>query len=306
MKRTQEEVESLRGKLRKIEQRICPRRKFKFSCRDPPTSSAPKIKVSMSVAETGDHLNDLNLSPDHAATGSASAKIQSKAQAIPIGSYAVSQRDKEEVDITLDDFPNLESKNSAQLFINECKSTLVSAPCPLGSVRLENLTDCAIVLGPCRTSIYLENCINCRIFLVCHQLRIHNTHKCQLFVLVNSAPIIEDCSQLEFGPNRITYSGLSEHLQESGLVEAKHWNDVIDFRWHKSVASPHWRALLPVEYERVKLPDSVLSRGWSLRGPSHATSTSNASTASAMIQQSEACSSIETTVGIDDDDEDEI
>jgi len=100
--------------------------------------------------------------------------------------------------------------------------------------------------------------------MTCHQLRIHNSHKCQLFVLVNSAPIIEDCSQLEFAPNKVKYASQSNDLQECGLLEAKHWDDVIDFRWHKSVASPHWRALLPMEYDRVILSPSLVHRGWSL------------------------------------------
>lgn len=293
MKRTQEEIESLRGKLRKIEQKICPRQKFRFSCRNPPPSSSSGTK-SKSKADVGDPTADLDVVP--------STEPTTFIPVVPAGSFSVSHKEKEDITVTLNDFPNLESKTSAQLFISECKSTTISAQFVLGSVRLENLTDCTIALGPCRTSIYLENCINCNIFLVCHQLRIHNTHKCQLFVLVNSAPIIEDCSKLEFAPNKTTYELKSQDLQDSSLVDAKYWNNVIDFRWHKSIASPHWRALLPMEYERIVLSPTLVHRGWSLIGPSPPVTT--VATTEVVDVQPESAPVV--AVANDEDDEDEI
>ena len=101
VKRTQEEVESLRSKLRKIEQKICPRRKFKFSNHDPSTSSSSSssslsgIKLKSRVDITEDTLVEqqsihLNLSTTVTK---------------PMGTLSISNREKEDIVVTLDDFP---------------------------------------------------------------------------------------------------------------------------------------------------------------------------------------------------------
>jgi hypothetical protein len=82
----------------------------------------------------------------------------------------------------------------------------------IGSARFEFLTNCQVFLGPCGTSVYLESCTNCIFFVWCHQLRIHTTNNSDLYVYVNSHPIIEDCSQLRFAPYALEYEGLSADI----------------------------------------------------------------------------------------------
>lgn len=85
----------------------------------------------------------------------------------------------------------------------------------LGSVRIANTSNCTIYLGPCCTSVYLENCTGCTIFIACHQLRIHETNDCRLYVRVNSHPIIEDCSNLGFAPYSFSYSDIETDFEVS-------------------------------------------------------------------------------------------
>ena len=120
---------------------------------------------------------------------------------------------------------------------------VVFSPWVIGSARLEENTNCTIVLGPCHTSVYLESLTNCTLYITCHQLRIHNCKNCNLYVKVASHPIIEDCEALAFAPYNFTYAGIEEDIKTCHLEQASCWNNVVDFRWHKSIPSPNWKVL---------------------------------------------------------------
>ena len=80
-------------------------------------------------------------------------------------------------------------------------------------MRLENLKNCQVYLGPCCTSVYIEECNDVLIYLSCHQLRIHRSQNCHLFVRVHSHPIIEDCTGFLFAPYNISYPGIENDFQ---------------------------------------------------------------------------------------------
>jgi hypothetical protein len=83
-----------------------------------------------------------------------------------------------------------------------------------GSIRLEYVTNNSIVLlGPCSTSVYMEGCENSIIYILCHQLRIHKTKNCHLFVRCQSNPIIEDCEGLIFSPYPLVYPDIDMDIQ---------------------------------------------------------------------------------------------
>ena len=50
------------------------------------------------------------------------------------------------------------------------------------------------------------------------------------------------------------------------MSDAKHWDSVVDFRWHRTTPSPHWHAIPPLR--RIQgLPEEIISAGWSLKLP---------------------------------------
>ena len=50
------------------------------------------------------------------------------------------------------------------------------------------------------------------------------------------------------------------------MSDAKHWDSVVDFRWHRTTPSPHWHAIPPLR--RIQgLPEEIISAGWSLNLP---------------------------------------
>lgn len=221
VKRTQEDMETCWKKIRKFELILNPRTKFKFSCRKK-NLEKPKSSADQNHNEVTDIVNS------HDNTADISKKNLD-------GSYLLHSKTNEvlllsSTDLQRDVNSNKIQSHSVQLYINECEDCLISTQSPIGSVRIENTNNCTIVLGPCSTSNYFENCSGCTVFLICHQLRIHNCTNCQFHVLVNTHPIIEDCSQLKFYRNRCFYPNMSHDLELCGLTHASCWNNVIDFR----------------------------------------------------------------------------
>lgn len=140
--------------------------------------------------------------------------------------------------------------NRIQILVRKCtRLTLVSLSL-IGSIRMEDLEDSIIVLGCCGTSVYLENCTNVTLFVTCHQIRIHKCTNCSIYVMCRSHPIIEDCMGMLFAPYGIDYSDHASDLDMAGLTGAGCWDNVVDFRWHKSTPSPCWKVM--PEDKRVK------------------------------------------------------
>ena len=91
-------------------------------------------------------------------------------------------------------------------------------PSLLGTVRIENTHHCTILLGPTCTSVYIEDSSHLTVFIACHQLRMHKTTDCQLYVRVNSHPIIEDCSNMGFAPYSYNYEGIEQDFVVSSWM----------------------------------------------------------------------------------------
>jgi len=95
----------------------------------------------------------------------------------------------------------------------------------VGSVRLENVTDCLLLLGPCCTSVYLESCTRCTLLAAAHQLRVHKSVGCRLFVRCQSHPIVEDCEDVGFAPYAASYVGIDQDFVAAGLAAARCWDN---------------------------------------------------------------------------------
>lgn len=82
---------------------------------------------------------------------------------------------------------------------------------------------------------------DCTLQLASHQIRIHNAHRCNVYIRARSNPIIEHSNGLQFAPYCPAYSGCDEQLQAAGLHEPNSlWQEVQDFGWLKHSQSPNW------------------------------------------------------------------
>lgn len=107
------------------------------------------------------------------------------------------------------------------------------------TIHLNNIKNSQIFLGPVSNSVFIDNCTDSTLYLACHQLRMHTSHKCSVYLHVTSRPIIEHCKNIGFAPAVNIDPVL---LQLAGLDEGtNHWNEVDDFNWLSvEEKSPNW------------------------------------------------------------------
>eukprot|EP00026_Physarum_polycephalum_P014828 Phypoly_transcript_15388.p1 GENE.Phypoly_transcript_15388~~Phypoly_transcript_15388.p1 ORF type:complete len:309 (+),score=60.36 Phypoly_transcript_15388:1-927(+) len=113
------------------------------------------------------------------------------------------------------------------------------------AVRMKDLKGCTIVLGPVSGSIFIDNCTDCTFTIASQQQRIHNTHRCTIFTCCTSNPIIETCTQLQFGTYNILYNSREADFEAAGIDLGSPNSSVVqDFDWQKQgIASPNWSVL---------------------------------------------------------------
>ena len=245
IRRTQEEIEKLNKNIKDIEAKIKPKKKFSFASRNKNKEKDANTTTTTSVV-------------------SSSIPIEYKSKSInPIskelpGSYTIIDKHNETIALTTTQL-TFDEGVRAQLFIKNCSNCLISARSLLGSVRLENVNDCKILLGPCCTSVYLEDCHSNVIHIACHQLRIHKSSNCKLFVKCNGHPIIEDCNSMGFAPYFAKYNEIDDDFKTSALTNATCWSNVVDFRWHRTTPSPNWYLLSSKDFDIQKEIDDLVS-----------------------------------------------
>ena len=106
---------------------------------------------------------------------------------------------------------------------------------------INNCSKCNIFLGSISGGTHITPCAESKIYLMTHQLRIHQTTKTHFYVLINSNPIIEHSKENVFHPLKIKYNEYENNLKISGIDENNNkWNQVQDFQWLKKDKSPNF------------------------------------------------------------------
>eukprot|EP01038_Epipyxis_sp_PR26KG_P005691 gene5691-7857_t len=247
IRRTQEIIETLSKEVKQMETKLIPKKKFAFSSKKTqPSSDSKPEQLPQDEKLIASISSDLKDPTPQANSGDLISAIDEFK--VP-GSFSILNKTNENLVMKSIDFKeSMDNSISIQLLIRDCLESTMQIESSIGSVRVETTTNCSIFLGPCLTSVYLEGVVDSTIFIACHQLRIHKCKNCKLYVQVNSHPIIEDCQEMGFAPyksnNYFQYEGLEDDFQKSDLLSATCWDNVVDFRWHKTTKSPNWFTLL--------------------------------------------------------------
>jgi len=212
VKRAQEILEATGASLKTREEQLKPKKKFRFKSREKVRAAALAGKQRAGAAGSASSSSDSG-----SGSGSSSGTAATASSYLNGGeedtSYSVSGHitPGEVLVLTAEAIGEVNGAIRS-LIIRGCSGTTIIARCVLGSVRVENCQNCHIYLGPCRTSVYLDDMLQVNVFAASHQLRIHKCRDCNLHVRVNSHPIIEDCSGMGFAPYEVTYSGACFHI----------------------------------------------------------------------------------------------
>ena len=235
IKRSQRAIFDLSRSCKGFENQFLQRKRFTFRSRSRsiggkqiPSSTPPKSSLSSSLSPL--------------------PKLKDESPKSSHQPFVISNKSNSTVTYSSELLSEGTSETSRGVLIKECNDSSVSIPCKIGSVRIENLTNCCVFLGPCYTSVYIESCQGCNILAASHQLRIHSCTDCNLFVRINGHPIIEDCKAMTFGPYSLQYDTIETDFLECELSKSYVWNTVVDFRWHRNSQSPNWRVLNNYEW----------------------------------------------------------
>lgn len=137
---------------------------------------------------------------------------------------------------------NSEKANNQDLTLKEMDNCVIVIKGHPGSLQMLKMKNCLILCGPVARSIFAESCENCTFAFTCQQLRLHTSLNCDIYMLVTSRAIIEDCREIRFAPCTYIYDGHAEDLEKSGLDgSVNNWENIGDFNWLSTdKQSPNW------------------------------------------------------------------
>lgn len=121
---------------------------------------------------------------------------------------------------------------------------------------LKTLKNCKIYVGSVSGGSHITDCDNCEIYLITHQLRIHQTINSKFFVMINSNPIIEKSEKNIFYPLKIEYKGYEDNILKAKIDPNNNkWDQIQDFQWLKKEKSPNFE--VKSDNEVVHIDESI-------------------------------------------------
>ncbi len=132
------------------------------------------------------------------------------------------------------------------------------------AVRMHKLSKCVVVVRDAVVgSVLLRDCTHCVFVLTGRQIRIHDCDTCLLLIDATTAPVIERCKGLVFGPRARVPGNVAEGAEVVALdndsvdvgelvVSGDAWREVKDFNWLRASPSPNWRVLGEDEVVEMK------------------------------------------------------
>lgn len=220
----QEQFSAVRARVDDVRERLKPRKRFAFKAgRRGPAANAD-------ASGKGDEENSTAQSQ-----GEARGALKNTATDTTAGF-----RDKSGEILDLE---GMEGKDVELDSLIDCDVTIRSCLATLFARRLKN---CRVRCGPVAASVFVEECEGCTLRVPCQQLRVHDTRRCEFRVHIQARSIIEDSTELVFGPYDYAYDGDERDWKASGLDRAgvNNWALVDDFNWLAADRpSPNWRVV---------------------------------------------------------------
>ncbi|KAJ3999723.1 tubulin binding cofactor C-domain-containing protein [Lentinula boryana] len=127
---------------------------------------------------------------------------------------------------------NVKQYEISALHVRDVKNSILLLPVLEGSIILHDLTNCVVVVS-------------------CHQFRMHSSQNIDVYLSIQSNPIIEHCSGIRFGPYPSAFT-LENDQHVPGLA-------VQDFSHIKSTPSPHWCMLAEGAWKSSEDWQSILT-----------------------------------------------
>lgn len=212
VKRSQEALAELYVEIQQKMEDVQPKKRFGFASKNRQTRESKNNKEN---ADTAD-----------GAVANREGKLSALDKILAQTFFGFQNNTGEKLKLTGDEISNrqLNLRN-----LDKCTVEILGTP---GTVQVDSLTDCTVVIGPTSRSAFIKNCKQCTFVMACQQVRIHDTADTQFYLHVTGAAIIESCSNVGFAPYNLDYPLISEHYQFTGLDRSiNNWDNVEDFKW---------------------------------------------------------------------------
>ncbi|KAL3312885.1 Protein Xrp2 [Cichlidogyrus casuarinus] len=146
--------------------------------------------------------------------------------------------------------------NGQQFIIKNCSSCFFFLLDHFDSLNIDNVSDSAFIVGPVKRSIFLRNCMNCKVLVACQQLRMRDCSLCDVYTACVSVPIIENSSKIRFGPYQLWYTDLLKNFNDAGLsIFNNNWSEIHDFSKSDMYGdSPNYSLLGPQSHPQKIFP----------------------------------------------------
>ncbi|KAJ3983709.1 tubulin binding cofactor C-domain-containing protein [Lentinula detonsa] len=147
--------------------------------------------------------------------------------------------------------PELRSELSI-IDLNSCILNLLNTKqYEISALHVRDVKNSILLLPVLEGSIILHDLANCVVVVSCHQFRMHSSQNIDVYLSIQSNPIIEHCSGIRFGPYPSAFT-LENDQHVPGLA-------VQDFSHIKSTPSPHWCTLAEGAWKSSEDWQSILT-----------------------------------------------
>lgn len=146
------------------------------------------------------------------------------------------------------------------------------------TVKLDNVQDGRILIGPCAGAVTLRNCRRCVIAVAAKQLHLRNCEACVINCSIDEGPTLDGSSDVTFGAYNAAYPELDGQWAAAGLRPSRPTPTPIDLSSDEgraqpgppgvpqspagqrggAAAAPHWGSLQLGGWERASTPDQPL------------------------------------------------
>ena len=206
------------NKVNKLKNTLFPKKKFSFSS---------KIKGKKKEENnTSPNNNDNNILPSN----NEENKIDNETDLI------IKDKKDEKIKIREEDILN---KNN--IIIENIFNCQIYILFNFKACYIKNIKNSQIFIGSVSGGSHITSSHNCQIYIITHQLRIHETFNSQFYVLINSNPIIENSKDNIFYPLKIKYFNFNDNVRKARIdIDNNKWNLIQDFQWLKKEKSPNF------------------------------------------------------------------
>ena len=109
------------------------------------------------------------------------------------------------------------SLNGSQFVIQDCRESRIFLLDNVSSVNVDLCHNCAIVIGPCSGSVFIRECSDCVIMVICQQLRLRDCRDITIYASSATNPAIESCVNIIFSCLQLNFQNLQSAMSKANI-----------------------------------------------------------------------------------------